>query len=495
MTQVGLTGALVGGKYRVLRRLGQGPRGALYLCNDAEDGSPVALKLPHPQLMASEEFRSQFWLELVAAGRLRSPSVVPLLTFGEDLELASYYAAMPYVAQPDLATVLRENGALSPSLSAQLIAQVLEAIAAAHAAGIVHLNLKPTNVFVQLEIDAPPRVRISDFGFSHLADQFGRFGTVEYAAPEQASGLVVEPRSDIYAAGVMLYEMLAGRLPFEAPTALEVARMHRGLPPPPPSGFRHMPPALESVCLKALSKTPDARYQSAVEMREALGALPELAVRPPRARPPRKHDSLAPAERTARDDAEDSIPKRRSGLVLVAAACLACASWASFADVAQLIRRGSQDLPTAHRAPSVLRPRLDLVIAGEPQGAQPEPAQLVATQNAAALQPQAAGRVTLSAVWPRSAATEQLGKALDVPAIHACYAASLSQPGALREPLTARLDLETAVDGRVRWSKLRAPRLAPATRKCIERAALSAAVPSVHGVNVAASAQLDFDPR
>jgi serine/threonine protein kinase len=529
VTVDGFTGELVAGRYRVVRRLGWGPRGSVFLCRDAFESRSVALKFPHPQLMASEAFREQFWLELVAAGRLRSPNVVPILTFGEDLELGAYYVAMPHITQPDLGAVLRQHGAPPPARSAEIIAQVLKALAVAHAADVVHANLKPSNVFVQLEGNAPPRATVGDFGFSHLPDPAGWIGTAEYGAPEQAAGLVLDPRSDIYSVGVMLYEMLAGRLPFAGPSALDVVRMHRGAPPPPPSGFRGMPAGLESVCLKALSKTPGARYQSAEEMLDALECVREPAAR--RARAKRKGDSLAPVEHAAPDPAE-RIPKRRAELWLLTAAALAFLGLIGHADLARFVERRLQASSSENRAaleprprrpdsakpapaaPKEIEPPPRITVSPEPAPAAPEeigppplvtvspepapaapkeiePPPLVAIQNDPSPQPSAAGGVALGAVLPRGVATERLRSTLDMPAIIDCYRASLDE--ASGQPFSARLDLETAVDGRVRWSRLRTAMLPPSARRCIERAALAARA-DVRGVNVAASVQLEFEP-
>jgi serine/threonine protein kinase len=354
----------VAGKYQVLRALGHGSLGTVYLCQQVVDGRLAALKVPSPQLMASQVFRSQFWLELVAAGRLYAPNVVPTVEFGEDVALGTYYVAMPYVPHPDLGTVLRGNGVLPAPRSADIIGQVLEALASAHEAGIVHLNLKPSNVFVQLD-GAIPGVLVGDFGCSRLADPAGRIGTPSYSSPEQALGLALDSRSDIYSVGVMLYELLAGQLPFEAASAFELARLHCGAPPPPPSGFRAIPPELEGVCLKALSKTPAARYQSAEEMRAALADVRDRLAPHKRARRASR-DSLGPS--TSPDSAaQATIPKRRKGLLLVIAAGLACAGWAGYSELADL--RSSAPHTVAISASTTAPPR-PLVQLPEPEAGQ-----------------------------------------------------------------------------------------------------------------------------
>jgi eukaryotic-like serine/threonine-protein kinase len=522
-----LAGALVAGKYRVHRLLGRGSLGSVYLCSTAEQRL-VALKFPYPQLMASEAFRTQFWLEAGAAAQLHAPNVVPIIEFGDDLELGEYYLAMPYVAHPDLATVLRENGALTDDRSAEITAQILEALATARELGLVHLNLKPSNVFVQLASEGASRTLVADFGCARLTPQ--PVGTPEYGSPEHARGLALDTRSDIYAVGVMLYEMLAGRRPFEAATALEVASLHCGSPPPPPSGFRRINPALESVCLRALSKTPGARYQSAAEMLEALAGVRKAVARRKPARRvsperPVSHDSLAPFERPV-PEALEPIPKRRAGLLWVAVASLACAVWAGYDPLVHTLRQAAPALaalrsaaPQPSRQPNLPMPDpppvtpTTIPVPAEPVTGEvepvpsAEPAQLVAIQAPPDPQPSAATppadrvapntrtSVRLGAAWPTQETGDNFRRAFDVAEIDRCYRNSLDLPGAVEVRMTGRLDLEVAVDGQVQWCKLRAPLLPAAVRRCIERVARASRVPNPRGNTLEASLLLEFDPH
>ena len=533
-----LADALVAGKYRVLRALGRGSLGTVYLCRETSEGQLMTLKLPYPQLMASEVFRTQFWLEIAEAARLHGPNVVPILEFGDDLELGAYYLAMPYVAHPDLATVLRENGPLPDERSAEIAMQVLEALSAAHAVNVVHLNLKPSNVFVQTASEGANHTLVADFGCARLTPggtwpaprpiPAAMIGTPEYASPEHARGWALDARSDIYGVGVMLYEMLAGRRPFEAPSAFDVARMHCGAPPPPPSGFRRTDPELESVCLKALSKTPDARYQSAAEMRDVLASVHKRLARGKRrvavsSAPKVQHDSLAPFERAA-PEMPVTIPKRRAALAWVAVVGLAGAGWAGYGALTQVQRSLVKAASVSRGIPAASQPPLELLIPDEqtgpaleapapeaPAGGDVEPAdsaeppQLVAIQAPAEAPPSAAvlsqptpsklkGNVALGAAWPRAQTSEAFRSALDLAAITECYRKGLALPGVAAQPFSARLDLETGIDGRVHWAKLRAPQLPPVARRCVEHAALTARVSDPERVTLEASVLVEFSP-
>jgi len=463
----------------------------------------IALKLVHPQLAASEAFRSNFWLEVASSARLQSENVVPALEFGEEPRLSSLYIAMPYIPQPDLATLLRENGALRAERSAEIAGQVLEALADAAAIDVRHSNLKPSNVFVQQDGEGNLHVQVADFGYASLTNLSDTLGAVEYGSPERVRGLQLDTRSDIYAVGVMLYEMIAGRLPFAAPTAGEVARLHCLALPPPPSGFRQTHPVLEHVCLKALSKTPEARYQTARDMLADL-APARASVTTPLSRASRtdvrrraKHPSLAPVEREV---SYGSVPKRRGPLAWMVVAGLAGAAWAGYGSLTvpstlRSVSTGATPNPppqTALVAPEEKRP------ASAPLDSPDDQQTMVAVPVNTITPPSAAtsrASVELGAAWPHTAASDQFRSALDLRAIIECYQASLDLPGAVLQPSEGRLDLEAGPGGRVVWSKLRARQLPAPTRKCIERATHSARVTEQLDKRLEASVILQFDPR
>jgi serine/threonine-protein kinase len=178
-----------------------------------------------------------------------------------------WYIAMEYVEGPTLKDIVRDRGALDPGLAADVIVQVLRAARYAHKHGIVHRDLKPHNVI----LDEEGRVKVTDFGIaragaSEMTETGAIMGTAQYLSPEQAQGLPVDARSDLYSIGVILYELLTGRVPFDAESAVTIALKHVSEPPIPPSELAPgVPPALEAVVLRALAKDPAQRYQDADE--------------------------------------------------------------------------------------------------------------------------------------------------------------------------------------------------------------------------------------
>ncbi|MFO0847195.1 MAG: serine/threonine-protein kinase [Gemmataceae bacterium] len=262
------------GRYQIIGRLGEGGMGAIYLARqDPPAARLVALKIIRPELTGPEA-KARFRVEVAAAARLEHPNVVRLYEFGEADGWP--YFAMELIAGGTLAARL-QTGRPAPRLAAELIRDLARGVGAAHAAGVVHRDLKPGNVL--LARDGTPKV--SDFGLARFQDLLGTrytlpnqaLGTPPYMAPEQANGRpeLIGPRTDVYALGAILYECLTGDPPFRGETAAETLRLVREAKLVPPSRKRRDVPAdLEAVCLNCLEKRAEDRYASTSELIEDL---------------------------------------------------------------------------------------------------------------------------------------------------------------------------------------------------------------------------------
>jgi hypothetical protein len=265
--------------YRIERRLGRGGMGILYLAVEPGLERRVALKLIAPEAAADEVFARRFAEESKIAASIEHPNVVPIYAAGEEGGVP--FIAMRYVAGADLAKRLVREGRLPPDAAVDLIAQVANGLDAIHAAGLVHRDVKPANVLLSGG-EGTDHAYITDFGVARNVatesglTQTGRFvGTLDYVAPEQISGGVVDARVDVYALGCLLFKLLTGEVPF--PKDGEAARLYAHLNDPPPAPSLYVPEvsmALDDIVIRAMSKAPGDRYPSAGDLgRGAQAAL------------------------------------------------------------------------------------------------------------------------------------------------------------------------------------------------------------------------------
>jgi eukaryotic-like serine/threonine-protein kinase len=263
-------GSIVDERYRVLQRIGSGGMADVWLADDTHLQRRVALKVLHARFSQDREFVERFRREAESAAGLQHPNIVAVYDRGE-FE-GSYYIAMQYVEGRTLKQLI--DAGLSPEQAARLIRQVLEAARFAHRHGIVHRDLKPQNVIV----DAEGKALVTDFGIaragvSEITQAGSVMGTPHYLSPEQAQGMDVTAVSDLYSIGVMLYEALSGRVPFEGESAVAVAMKQVSQVPQRPSSINpRVSPGLDAVVMRALEKDPGQRFQSADAFIAALDA-------------------------------------------------------------------------------------------------------------------------------------------------------------------------------------------------------------------------------
>ena len=272
-------GRLLAGRYEVRDRLARGGMATVYRAFDRRLERVVALKVPHPGLASDDAFVARFRQEARSAAALDSPAVVAVHDQGVDDDVA--YLVMEHVGGPSLRQVLRERGALEPAEAAEVLDGVLAALSVAHAAGLVHRDVKPENVL--LTVDG--RVKVADFGLARAVDAVGLtrtgtgvLGTAAYLAPEQVTEGVADARTDVYAVGLLGYELLTGGPPHAGETAISVAwkRVH-DLVPAPSTARPEVPGPLDAVVLAATERDPADRPVDAAELRALLAEARDAA--------------------------------------------------------------------------------------------------------------------------------------------------------------------------------------------------------------------------
>ncbi|MFI9411135.1 serine/threonine-protein kinase [Nocardia gamkensis] len=286
--------------YRVVRRIGAGGMGAVYLAEHPRLPRRDALKILDPDLGADAEFRARFEREAELAARLEHPNVVSIYDRGAEGDVL--WIAMRYVDGVDAAELVRRGPAVLPARRAvRIVAGAARGLDAAHRGGLLHRDVKPANILVSTADDGSDAVRITDFGIARSMDASASLTTTgsvlasfAYAAPEQLTGGPLDHRADIYSLGCTLYEMLTGTPPFGVRAPAAVLQAHLYEPPPRPSRANPaLPPAIDEVVTRAMAKVPAARYDSCGELAAAAiralepplpPAPPASADRPPQAR-------------------------------------------------------------------------------------------------------------------------------------------------------------------------------------------------------------------
>jgi beta-lactam-binding protein with PASTA domain/predicted Ser/Thr protein kinase len=273
VTDVPDTSTIIDGRYRVLHRVGSGGMADVVCAEDLQLGRKVAIKLLHRRFAQDEEFVERFRREASSAAGLQHPNVVAVYDRGAWDD--TYYIAMEYLEGRTLKKVVQDEAPLAADRAIDLTIQILRAARFAHKRGIIHRDLKPHNVIIEDAVP-PARAKVTDFGIakagaSDMTQTGSIMGTAQYLSPEQAQGHAVSAASDLYSVGIILYEMLTGRVPFEGESAVTIALKQVSEAPVPPSALNPaVPPALEAVVMRALEKDPARRFSDADDFIAAL---------------------------------------------------------------------------------------------------------------------------------------------------------------------------------------------------------------------------------
>ncbi len=293
------TGRIIAGKYRVESLLGEGGMGKVYKATQLTLDKSVVLKLLRASLLSDTRTVARFQREAKAASRLNHPNSISILDFGQ-AEDGALFIAMEYVSGKDLHQVLASEGPLPEHRIVRIATQILSALNDAHTAGVIHRDLKPENIMVEQRRGEPDFVKVLDFGIAKIQESDGSegqaltragfvCGTPEYMSPEQARGVQLDARSDLYAIGVICYQCATNMLPFEADSAVALATMHLTQEPVPPRKRRtdtHISEEMEQLILRAMAKDPNDRPQSAEEFRRELQRIGQRASEPTRVQAP-----------------------------------------------------------------------------------------------------------------------------------------------------------------------------------------------------------------
>lgn len=288
-----LVGKVVGGRYEVVALLGKGGMGKVFKVKHVELEKVFAMKTLHMHLTHDAATVERFKREARAASKIGCENIIEMTDYGEDPE-AGHYFVMEFLEGDDLSKRIKKYGPMHYTETCHVVLQICDALAAVHHEGIIHRDLKPENIVL---IDKDRRVdivKILDFGIAAMKTQYEEgaerltqagtiFGTPTYMSPEQAYGMDLDSRTDIYSLGCILYEMMTGFVPFKADHPLQVLDMHLNVQPTPPSVVRpdlSIPPPMEAIILRAMAKDKNERYQSVVEIQQAILSFYQPGVTP-----------------------------------------------------------------------------------------------------------------------------------------------------------------------------------------------------------------------
>jgi len=297
-----LVGKVIGGRYECMSLLGKGGMGKVFKVKHVDLEKVFAMKTLHLHLTHDQATVERFKREAKAASKIGCENIIEMIDYGEDPE-AGHYFVMEFLEGDDLSKRIKKYGPMHYTETCHVLLQICDALAAVHKEGIIHRDLKPENIVL---IDKDRRVdvvKILDFGIAAMKTQYEEgaerltqagtiFGTPTYMSPEQAYGMDLDNRTDIYSLGCILYEMMTGFVPFKADHPLQVLDMHLNVAPTPPSVVRpdlSIPPPMEAIILRAMAKDKNERYQSAVEIQQAV-----LSFYQPGATPITSHRGNAP---------------------------------------------------------------------------------------------------------------------------------------------------------------------------------------------------------
>lgn len=309
-----MTEALLNQRYKVISQIGSGGMALVYKAQDLSLGRMVAIKVLRERYTGDTHFLERFLHEARAAANLTHPNIVTVHDFGEDA--GRYYMVMEFIEGQDLKVIVRDGGPFNVDRTLDFAAQMCAGVGYAHRAGLVHCDLKPQNVLVTPD----GKVKVTDFGIARALVSIKPneqneivWGSPQYFSPEQAAGEPPTPASDVYSIGIVLYEMLTGRLPFQAESPQALAMMHLRDEPPPLSLYNpSVPEALERIIRKVLAKEPSARYRTADQLGHILLSYKDRGAEMTAGRPAVNKAASTPVATTA---PSRSRPRPRPGAV------------------------------------------------------------------------------------------------------------------------------------------------------------------------------------